>query len=499
MQAIVNYFNQNYTWKNLSVLFLSALIIRSLVFGLYVQYEERYCQADSRDYHHCALGMATNIGMRRVDNKEPFFWRTPGYPLYVGWFYKLFGLKSAQFNANTPAQKAAIWVQIVLTSFLPILVFFLALVLTQTLALAWAAGWLFVLHLGSILASTYLLTDAIAQLFFVIFCIFFYKSFAFLYEKPNGASYNRQLMYTAVAALLLACYTWLRPNGQFTAILCAILLLFTLLNWRKKLTQVAVFLMAFFICISPWYIRNHELTGHWFFCPMSGPYLQCFNAPKIVRRLTGQDIAQCINLLMHQGNAEIAKEKERVKREEPHLSVSREIVVGKVAWPWIKQYPLYFFMDWIKEVAKTTFDLYSHQLVKFADKSYMWDPLEEFITEKFAECLYQKQMPIAMRVIAWVEFALALLKWLALFGGIALFLIYPLFVRFATSPYIKRMGFLWLKTGLLIGGSVFQSGGFGYARLRLPIEPLMAILVLTFFYYLWIRNSEKQIPIMRRS
>ena len=115
------------TRKNLALLFFVSLLIRAAFFFFYVQHEERYNQADSPDYHSCAVGMTIGTGMHRFHNKQPIFWRTPGYPLYLSYFYKLFGITSGRFEDNIPAQKAAIWVQIIIDSLIPLIIFFLAL------------------------------------------------------------------------------------------------------------------------------------------------------------------------------------------------------------------------------------------------------------------------------------------------------------------------------------------------------------------------------------
>lgn len=145
----------NQQQKNLTCLFIAALLLRAATFFFYVQHEERYCQADSNDYHHAALSVGLGHGMTKLNNGQPIFWRTPGYPLYLSWFYKHFGIKSGIFTDNMKAQKTALWIQLILTSVIPIIIFFLALSLTGILSIAWITAWISVFHLGLILASTF--------------------------------------------------------------------------------------------------------------------------------------------------------------------------------------------------------------------------------------------------------------------------------------------------------------------------------------------------------
>lgn len=80
--TLKNFFSSLPQWQHLCFIYAAALLIRALVFGGYVQHEERYRQADTNDYHFCAVGMKAGSGMHRFDTLQPIFWRTPGYPFF---------------------------------------------------------------------------------------------------------------------------------------------------------------------------------------------------------------------------------------------------------------------------------------------------------------------------------------------------------------------------------------------------------------------------------
>jgi hypothetical protein len=287
----------------------------------------------------------------------------------------------------------------------------------------------------------------------------------------------------SLAALSLALYTWIRPNGQFTVLIGIVILLLGHCTLQIKLKKIALFALIFFAAIGGWYIRNYQLTNHLFFCPMLGPYLQSFCAPKILRRVAQQPLDRCVQYLIKIVFAQVKEQEARLAKEAPHLFVSKELICLDVAIPWLIKYPWYFMYDWIKEVLKTTFDLYASQLVAMVNKTHTYDPLEEFLSEKIALCLYQQPMPLFMRLICWSEFLFSLWLWIGLFFGAWLFLLKPLFNKNQNSKEIIKTQALWLKTGLLIGGMLIMTGGFGYARLRMPIDPLLFMLSLTFWYY----------------
>jgi len=474
VKAFSYYPNKN----NLFILFGVVLLIRIIVFGFYIQKNEYYKQPDSGDYHHAAISISLGKGMHRADNNRPMFWRTPGYPLYLSWFYQIFGIKSFKFEDNRPAQIASIIIQIILDSLMAILIFFLALLLTKSLAISWITAWIYVIHIGFILSSTYILTETLGLVFIFPFFYYFYKSFG----KQNW------IKPILLAALFLSLHTWIRPMGQFLSVVSAIIILIAdQIAWKVKFKKIALFMLVFFMLIAPWFVRNYNLTGKIFFCPMLGLYLNTFNAPKIVRDTKGIPLRQAIDSQYAIANKEAVKEYLIARAQGKHL-VS-EMVHMKAALPVILQHPFLFIRDWIKEVLKSTLDLYSSQLVEFAKGSYYYDPLEEFLTEKFTECLYKQKMHPFMRLIVYLELLFAILLWIGLLAGASVFMLYPLIKQFKVSDCIKKVGLLWLKISPMIGAFVIMTGGFGYARLRLPAEPLMTILSLTFWFWLFNKNK----------
>ena len=475
--------------KNLTILFLVALAIRLIVFLGFILKNNYYKQADSNDYHYSALSLGLGRGMRKLDkSNRPTFWRTPGYPLFLSFFYRIFGIKSLRFEDNWPAQTAAIIFQIILGSLIPLLIFFLALLLTKSLSIAWLTGYISAIHLGFVLTDTYILTESLSIVFLIPFFILFFKSFylpgehAPDYTKKNKKTKPFWFKQLILAAICLAAFAWIRPMGKFVAIASAIIILILdRVSFTIKLKKIALFLTIFFLLISPWYIRNYNITGKLFFCPMFGLYLNTFNAPKIIRETEGLDLIKSINKLYSQAHQKAILEHRIAKAA--GKEVVTELVHLQVALPIIKKHPFLFLKDWTKEVTKTTLDLYSFQLIDMAKGTCHYDDVEEFLTEKWADCVYKQKAPILTRIIVYLEIIFEILKWIGLLLGAFLFLLFPLIKRFKVPEPIKQNGLLWLKVAPMIAAFLIMTGGFGYARLRLPVECLMIILSLTFWQY----------------
>ena len=115
------------------------------------------------------------------------------------------------------------------------------------------------------------------------------------------------------------------------------------------------------------------------------------------------------------------------------------------------------------------------------------------MTEKWYDCIYKQSMPVAARMLIFLEIIFEILKWIGLLCGAWIFLLIPLIKKFQVPAFIKKTGATWLKTAPMIGALIFMTGGFGYARLRLPVEPLMIMLALTFWYWILWRRNEKNI------
>ena len=482
---------QHISYRHLALIFLVGLCARSATFYFFGQYQERYCQADTMDYHLSAACIAHGTGMHRFDTQKPIFWRTPGYPFYLSLFYRFFGIENPQFSANEHAQKAALWVQIVLSACVPLLVFFLALLLTGLVSLSYVASWIFVFHPGFILAAGFLLTEALALLFFLGFLICFYYALDWWFDPATERRY--WVANTFAAALFLGIFTWLRPNGEFIALLSLFIIAISRARVSRKGVQILLFALCFFVVIGPWYVRNYQLTGNWFFCPMSGPYLMAFSAPKILRKISNEKLENCLKYMFMQAKT-ITEEQEIINRAigSPHV-VCQELFCMHIAWPLVAKHPFYFIADWSKEVLKTTFDLYSYQLVAIAKNCYKWDPIEEFLTQKIADCFYAEQLSWWMRVVAFLELLYMVLLWIGLLCGAALFIFYSWSKKMHVADLFRIMNALWVKLSLMIGGLLVMTGGFGYARLRMPAEPLLVILSLSFwFWFIYQRNKNVQ-------
>ena len=117
-----------------------------------------------------------------------------------------------------------------------------------------------------------------------------------------------------------------------------------------------------------------------------------------------------------------------------------------------------------------------YQCVALYNNIFKWDPLVEYLPEKLAATLWTMPLPWGARILAYIELISELILWIGIFAGL-----FGLFFQ----HWRRRFFSLWIPCGIMIGAVVCQTGGFGYARLRLPIEPLILILGIIFWLALY--------------
>jgi hypothetical protein len=477
-------------WRHYIVLCGIAFLIRFAFFTCYIQHNERYKQPDSTDYHLGGWVLSKGYGLKNVDGR-PLFWRTPGYPLFVSLFFNK-DVLDPTFSKHTATHRAILLTQIVLCSSLPLLAGMLAMVLTHTPLVVWGTTLAATVHPGFILASTYLLTDGLAALFFIIFLICFFVVVRLPYEQHKQTQWRYVYWWLTGAALALSIYTWMRPMGQFVGLFAFIVLLVGAgSTWRSSALRAVWFMGLFVATLLPWFVRNYRWTHQIFFCPLFGLYLNVFNAPKILARTENISLKEAHTRMVKAADQLVRQEYMQYIRELRPTVICSENICFRSAWPVIKGYPGYFIYDWMTEVVKATFDLYSCQLTALTNNCFSWDPLVEYLPEKTYDCLYGKPMPWQFRLVAWIELFVQILLWVGIMAGVWLFIVQAFLL--GDWQRIYRYGYLWIKCCCLIGVVVMQTGGFGYARLRLPIELLIIILGLMFWTWCLSSKDESQL------
>ncbi len=170
--------------------------------------------------------------------------RTPGFPLYLGIIYSIFGFQSNMF--------------FFVNSLISALTCGFAFLLCKPLLgikTARLAAILLAVDIDSILTANYIITETLFT--FLLICAI-YVLFQYLQSK--------NIWHLLFSVLLFALVTYVRPNG----IVVTILLLCGLGIYKKfrKVFNPLRFILSlamFFLLLLPWYVRNYTQVGRFEF------------------------------------------------------------------------------------------------------------------------------------------------------------------------------------------------------------------------------------------
>jgi 4-amino-4-deoxy-L-arabinose transferase-like glycosyltransferase len=244
--------------KLVALILVTCLVTRLLLFTTSRPWdpsnrEKVILQFDAVGYHSLAVTLINHGQFALEEGGEPEALRTPGYPLYTGLFYAVFGEKP--------------WVvllsQIVLDG-LSCLVLMALLNKALGSRAALCGGLFYALDPHLILYANHLLSEPL----FLFFCIsFFYSLWSAFFE--NNA--RRQVIYLACSALLLGLATLVRPVSLFLGLVFSVIVLFLMGEGiAGKLKRAGLFAAVFLLVLSPWVIRNQIIFGKWSFSSSGG-------------------------------------------------------------------------------------------------------------------------------------------------------------------------------------------------------------------------------------
>ncbi len=499
--------------KFLFFLFFLSFAIRAAVFMGYFGKNENYWQVDSQTYHLVAQQVAQGNGLASADG-SPHFYRLPGYPIYLGLFYYLFGVDT----------KKVLWPQIVVASAIPILVFLLSMMLFPgVLLVAKCAALWAAIHLGFVLFSSFFMTESWFLFLFLLFLIFFlsglhlffcrhkdgkpstvYESFSppcsLLFPEPAimGDSYirfcdkcsslntkhkavNIQLIEgdPAIKAMFLAgvflgLASMFRPVGHYLLVLAGLMLLFSNDSLSRKFVKFSTLAFAWLLPVSFWLVRNFIFTGHLFFHTLPGGHFLYLSAARVAMHTQHCSYQDARQNLQREVQHELIKKERELGR--PLLEIEQCQVHEHLAIKYFRQSPLIAVKNWCTDMFRTMFSLYSSELL-FLDagrQSIDYFKKERSLWNMFERYLFSDTDSCVLNVVVWSEIFLFIIMLFGVLGYLVKAVLSLL--RGKNEPlcvFGKCLPFIALFIVIALSG--------GYARMRLPIEPLLIVLACAFW------------------
>ncbi len=431
----------------LTGLFFISLLLRLIFFQLFLVDNPCRLMYDAAHYHGPAVSLAQGKGFTVAE--KPYFYRLPGYPLFLAGCYKLFG-----FDINR-----ALMIQLVLAALIPLLIFFLVQVMFPYLLwVAWLAAGCAAVHPGLLIFSGLVMTETLFLLLFLLFlCLFF---FAF---KQRNCYWLLML-----AGIVLGMATLMRPVGQYVLLLSSGMLLVSRWSWGDKAKKILSLSSGWFVIIAPWLLRNYLLTGYVFFHTLAGPHFMNHAAVRLVMQRQGlswqeareQVYGQLKDLVMQE---EQIKNRSLIEIEESRLAENLSVT-------YMRENPGRVLKNAIENMLKTMFSLYSSELLVmdahgalpgYDQTRTWWEMLKRFLVPQV------NNKKIIM--VIYVEIILFLFLLLGFLG---------FFIRLIFYKKSHPEGWLGiLFMALFVGLSL----SCGFARLRFPGEPFLLIFASIFW------------------
>ena len=250
-------FSDQKTLKWAVGIFCAALAMRIIFLSFfYPAYEARLLEGDSIDYITLARNILTHksFSLDAALPLRPALSYTPGYPLFL--------IGASAGTLNLPLILIA---QNVVAALGAVLIFLLGLKILNHLKAAALGAAFYIFEPGTVFFTNQILTEALFLVCFLAGLLFFLR------WLDSRSSANAALL-----ALFLGLATYVRPNGQFILIILLAFMATRLWQTRELFSKKAVIslflpLFIFALVLTPWIIRNKNVTGHRFFSTF-GPY-----------------------------------------------------------------------------------------------------------------------------------------------------------------------------------------------------------------------------------
>ncbi len=414
---------------------LLALLFNGLFFLLFLCDNPCALMYDSAHYHAAARNIV-DFHAYLGDGGAPLFYRLPGYPLLLAFFYSIAG-KSVHM---------ALALQLVCASMIPVLTFFLVEKLTLNRVLACWTGVLAAMTPGGMIFAGLVMSEVMFLTFFLLFLLAFLKAF----ESCSRLTF-------IVSGLLLGVCSLIRPLGHLLIIpLGLFLLIFLRGAFVRRVGAVIVFCSGWLCVVGIWLVRNFAFTGSLFFHTLPGPHFVNHVAVRLIASSQGISYEAAKTHAyaeIHARSEALMQKKGRNLLEIERCQLAEKFTVDVVLDNIVPFLKLAFF-----GCIKTACGLYSSELLVIDahgalpsyEETSLWQTLKKYLlpdvhNKKIWFVIYYE---IVLLVLSFLGFLLAAWKFWKKFLDPNVLLVLGLCVFFISSSF-----------------------ACGYARLRFACEP----------------------------
>ncbi len=428
------------------IVFVVAAVVRGLLFLQVLDRPDVVFQPDSRMYAELAEGIRQHGSLVYPDRPgRPDMERMPGYPLFLAFLLTVF---SGSFLG-------VVAVQALLDSVSCVLVGMLGERVRAGVGLL--AGLLAALNLNMVTYSLFVLNDSLFLLIFLAGTLLFLR----FMEQPAWRM-------GAAAGVLLGLATLVRPV-LFYFPLFLVPFLWAYLVWGKRVSpvrsigHVLVLAAAFAVLVVPWLARNQALGGRFQLTAQAGEHLSQYVVPFVWQYSKGIPFIEGMKTMNRDMALEAEKEgldwnslgpfEQSDRRVAMAIRILKEEPVGAIAKAWA--------FGMVK-------NLFAPALV---DLSYLLSVERPHFFYTEGKTLLDRGVNFIRGMKGWFAWAMLL--------GLVLMPVLRLVQAWGLVAVLRERGKGWtsLLLVLIIGYFLLVSGPVGYAKYRMPFEPVLIVLL----------------------
>jgi len=222
------------------IVFLAALSLRILVWLFVISHPGTAFDNDSALY----VSLGSDLFRYHVFSS---LIRTPVYPLFIA---------SAHYVSGEVLPQVLLF-QCVLDSLTAIAVALIFFRLFKDSGYSLMAGLIYAINPFAVYYSNMILSET---LFTLLIAIMFYLLACFF----DGQRY----VHLAISGVVLGLSALCRPIALYVPLLILAGLLSVKIPFRKKVLSCILFILCFFVVVTPWYLRNHKYYHRWTLSPI---------------------------------------------------------------------------------------------------------------------------------------------------------------------------------------------------------------------------------------
>ncbi len=413
-----------------------AFLLRFIFFNCFTMYgDHAWLCYDSQQYHERAQHLVMH-GTLVDETSTQKAYRLPGYPLFLACWYAL----------AENGLMLGLYIQILLASLIPLLVFLLARILFPLMpCIAYAAGWATTFHLGFVLFAGMVATETLAVILLLLILLALFSIF------PRS-----ELKRMVGTGCLLGVLSLVRPVGHYLVILIVCWLLWQ----RYAIKSVGLFVGSWVVVVFPWLLRNFLLIGGICFHTLPGMHFLQYSAVAVLMQRDHLSYVDARHQLLMLLDSKV-REQTRPVNEYERCRLGEKLAIGIMFC-----HPFYSCKYALTELFKTLCALHATQIIIADIGRWPAYTAETTWREKIS---YNLAPPLKTAwlqpLIYWDVLSTILILFFSIFGLLRL-----LFRQSFSPAFVLCLG----VSGLLWGVTL----AYGCARLRLPFEPIMIIFAI---------------------